>query len=601
MSNLQVVLFREQPTAIVGGKPLQLRPLARAMLLLLITEQKSAVSFNLLLDRLMPAARDVDTIRESLHRAKHELKPLLEPNAAAIQLRDDVQVDVHIFQRFFADIDFLYHGDERYIQNLNALCDLYGDGFLPTYNVQDDVRYELAGSQAEQLLDRMRIQLRNQIDQVLEYRLIYYLNHHQYLRAIEAANDWLRIDITDERAYLWLVRAHALNREPQAALRYARQLQERLVDDPSDVYLVEVETLIKAIETNQPLQQIYTRLLNPRTFVGRELALRTLKDRLLGRDPVSRQHNVTIVSGWPGVGKTAMVRVLANDPQVRGHFRDGVFPVSFGEGVLSLEGLQQVGRHLGLTRLTTMQEAVVQLQKAFANTQSLLLVDDVYAIDQIDPFRQLLGPDNALLVTTRFKDVAKSFSDEHHYRLPVLEAAAALELLLLLSPDMALQGYEEQAAGLVEALEYLPLALQVAARMLNERFNWLFLGQIKRDDLMDFFAQMQDVYALLSERDPEERLDPETGLTATLMYLLGQSVRQLPEAYRPYFARLGIVRAKPARVDLAGLAGLWRVENPVPVVTEFLNKGLLEAVSSREYQLHSLLRAYARTLLEGSA
>lgn len=153
----------------------------------------------------------------------------------------------------------------------------------------------------------------------------------------------------------------------------------------------------------------------------------------------------------------------------------------------------------------------------------------------------------------------------------------------------------------MEALEYLPLALQVAARMLNERFNWLFLGQIKRDDLMDFFAQMQDVYALLSERDPEERLDPETGLTATLMYLLGQSVRQLPEAYRPYFARLGIVRAKPARVDLAGLAGLWRVENPVPVVTEFLNKGLLEAVSSREYQIHSLLRAYARTLLEGRA
>jgi hypothetical protein len=64
-------------------------------------------------------------------------------------------------------------------------------------------------------------------------------------------------------------------------------------------------------------------------FLGREEALHDVKGQLGVTQTDSRQSNVIIVRGWPGVGKSALVGVLARDVDVVEAFSDGVLWASF--------------------------------------------------------------------------------------------------------------------------------------------------------------------------------------------------------------------------------------------------------------------------------
>ena len=78
-----------------------------------------------------------------------------------------------------------------------------------------------------------------------------------------------------------------------------------------------------------PEKAIYDPALPPASLeglIGREHILATLKARLRG----TRGQAVVSLSGWPGVGKTALAISLAYENELRQHFRAGVLWAGLG-------------------------------------------------------------------------------------------------------------------------------------------------------------------------------------------------------------------------------------------------------------------------------
>ena len=82
----------------------------------------------------------------------------------------------------------------------------------------------------------------------------------------------------------------------------------------------------------------------PLLIVGRDEALRELKGRLGGE----KRHLLTVVRGWPGVGKTTLAAAFANDPDVVTTFPDGVLWASLGKQPDLISELGSWGRAFGV-------------------------------------------------------------------------------------------------------------------------------------------------------------------------------------------------------------------------------------------------------------
>src|SRR5690606_17586246 len=105
------------------------------------------------------------------------------------------------------------------------------------------------------------------------------------------------------------------------------------------------------------------------------------------------------------------------------------------------------------------------------NHRILIIVDDVWEIDHFMPLK-VGGAASRMLVTTRLNEVAHALvnSPEMIYKLAILSEQEALQLLATLAPQ-AVEQYHQQALELVRDLEGLPLALQVAGRLLNAEMS----------------------------------------------------------------------------------------------------------------------------------
>ena len=334
----------------------------------------------------------------------------------------------------------------------------------------------------------------------------------------------------------------------------------------------------------------------PEIFLGREADMTTLKERIglvqSGQDSGPLQV-LTAVRGWPGIGKTALATVFANDTDVKNAFPDGVLWTSLGQTPKLIQEMAAWGRALGaeeILRAPTLKDATARLTDLLRPRRLLMVVDDVWEVEHVAPFKQARGKDCALLVTTRLPMVASglSLADEAVYILPALTEERAMELLALLAPTIVAQ-YPDECRQLVRGIERLPLALHVAGRLLNEEasLNW---------GVADLLKALREGKALIEAKAPADLMDLEKETIPTVAALLRKSTDRLDDFTRTCFAYLGPFAPKPATFDLEALKAVWEVEDPKPVVRELKNRGLLEPVGDR-YQMHALLVHHARALL----
>jgi hypothetical protein len=81
--------------------------------------------------------------------------------------------------------------------------------------------------------------------------------------------------------------------------------------------------------------------------------------------------------------------------------------------------------------------------------------------------------------------------------------------------------------------------------------------------------------------------------------LLKRSTDRLDDLSRERFALLGVFAPKPATFDLKAIAAVWGVDNPRPSVRELVDRGLMEPIGGGYFQIHALLVAHARAMVEG--
>jgi len=335
----------------------------------------------------------------------------------------------------------------------------------------------------------------------------------------------------------------------------------------------------------------------PSLVIGREDAMRDLKTRLgvttSGRTPTPMQI-LTAVRGWPGVGKTTIAAALAHDPEVADAFPDGVLWISLGPTPNLLSELATWGRALSiddLLRAKTIEEATAQLTALLRTKRMLLIVDDVWEPEHVMPFK-VGGRECAMLITTRINSVAQSLASTPNdiYKLPVLTDEKALELLQKLAPLVVTQ-YLEQSLELAHELEGLPLALQVAGRMLNVEMSYGF-------GVVELLTELREGSKLLEAQAPADRTDLVNETIPTVAVLLQKSTERLDNLTRDCFAYLGVFAPKPATFDLAAMEFVWQIEDSKPIVRRLVDRGLLEFIPElNRYQMHALLVMHAKSLL----
>lgn len=333
----------------------------------------------------------------------------------------------------------------------------------------------------------------------------------------------------------------------------------------------------------------------PTLVVGRSEDLRNLKGHLgVGSDSggAGKLRVLTTIRGWPGVGKTTIASALAHDCDVQEAFTDGILWASLGPDPDLFATLSGWGRAVrsDVLRASTLNEAAAVLRGRLQSLKMLLIVDDVWDAKHL-ALLQIGGPDCAVLATTRLSRVAQEIAPtpESVVKLDVLSDEDALVLFGTLAPGVV-HRHEESAIELLRELEGLPLAIQVAGRLLHTESEYGF-------SIETLLSELKAGKHVLSATAPVSALAGHDDVPATVELLLKKSTDRLDPVTRARYASLGSLAPKPTTFDIRALSAIWETEDPKPTIRNLVDRGLLESIAGTErFQMHALLVWHARSL-----
>lgn len=320
-------------------------------------------------------------------------------------------------------------------------------------------------------------------------------------------------------------------------------------------------------------------------FTGRAEHVERL-DGLLVRADDRQPPPIAVVTGTGGVGKTSLALHWAQ--RVRDRFPDGQLYVNLrgydpdlpvGPG----DTLSGFLRALGVDSRDIPQdlaERSAAFRSRLAGRRVLVVLDNARTAAQVRPL--LPGsPGCAVLVTSRDSMrglIAKDGATR--LRLDLLPADEAGDLLRALIGDRA--SADPRAVDvLVELCARLPLALRLAAELATGR---------PAASLADLAGE------LTREQDRLDRLDDDADPHAALRSAFSWSYRHLPPAVARVFRLLG---AHPCReLGVAAIAALTGSDDAAARrhVDALVQSHLVERTADGRFQMHDLLRTYARGL-----
>lgn len=333
-----------------------------------------------------------------------------------------------------------------------------------------------------------------------------------------------------------------------------------------------------------------------RLFLGRQNDLDWIYQRIGIGKSTQQGEKLTIIRGWPGVGKTAFINTIVHDDLVTSSFEQGILWASVGKNGDAFQIQKDWCRQLGLHQLAHIQdfqELRDRLRSVLTGQNILLVVDDIWTDSQGFYFKNIADlKSNTLILTTRFTDVANSLADipDDVYVMEPLSQQHALDLLAILAPE-PVKHHQKLMPELIQMLEGLPLALRVAGPLLQHYYTMGF----SIDDLVHEFAT--DYRRLLDTKAPADRVDEETGQTPTIALLFKRSVDTLPAEAQLAFALLGILKEKPATFNMKALRSLWTDYDAEKMALLIVGRGLMEPTRQQRYWVHQTLHMYANKLL----
>lgn len=611
MTDLKLHLFGS-PAFEFQGEPvegLRRKTLAMAAYLAMANRPQPRETIAELLWRDQDEVHGRASLRASLHNLSSLVSvPCLNIDRQSISIHFEmVEIDV---RQFLATLDRTrahLHTDgilcDTCYDALNDAINLYQDDFLKGFSLPDSVEFDNWQTTQREWLSRECV---SALRRLAEHAAINSITSLQ--EALAYGQRWLRIDALDEGAHRLLMRLFAATGQRHEALKQyqdcVRLLDTELatVPDSETVALYEAIRDGEALAGIQPAARSGIELLSaisvlpplPPLVIGRDTALNEIKARI-GIPDSSARRAVSIVEGWPGVGKSTVFGMLAHDPDLKTAFPDGVLWTSLGENPNLTRKLIAWGEALRVIppgKVLTLDELTGQITAALRDQRVLLIVDDIWQAEHAMPFR-VGGQGSVLLMSTRLNSVARAIAPTSTdiYRLPVLDDEFALDLLGRLAAE-AVESHPAECLQLVHDLEGLPLAIQVAGRLIHEEISMGWgVGEL--------LAELHSGSGLLTAQAPNDMANTDGYTAPTIMNLLKRSTDALDEDTLVRFALLSLFSAKPAAFDLPALAAAWAVSDPKPTVRTLVNRGLLEPISGGRFQMHALLMLHAKALLEG--
>ncbi|NEO72430.1 NB-ARC domain-containing protein, partial [Moorena sp. SIO3H5] len=333
----------------------------------------------------------------------------------------------------------------------------------------------------------------------------------------------------------------------------------------------------------------------PAYFIQRPEVSQDLKQSLLSEQTAKKGTLVvSAIYGLGGIGKSTLAAAIAHDPEVQTHFADGILWATLGQqpDLLSFlsSWIQALGDHD--YKPTNTNAASRHLQTLLFEKATLLVVDDAWNPDHVEPFR-IGGAKCRVLVTTREAQIV----GVTRYDLDLMSPSQALALLEEYGGSKLQGSDRKQAQALATTVGYLPLALELAAAQVADGISW-----------RELLTDLQTEIALLETLDlpGAQEVDEKRRKHYSLVASFNLSLRRLSSEKFQQFAWLGVL---PEDVSISPALGttLWDVSprEARRTLQYFKSKALLLSGKSTNgtpsYQLHDLVHDMARRLLTAQA
>ncbi|WP_405617057.1 BTAD domain-containing putative transcriptional regulator [Streptomyces sp. NBC_01508] len=297
------------------------------------------------------------------------------------------------------------------------------------------------------------------------------------------------------------------------------------------------------------------------SFTGRAAETTALLERLTapGQEPVT-----LLVSGAPGIGKSALARHLAH--QVRDSFPAGLF-------LVRMVGPDGTARRPD----DAAAEVAAALRDQVRGERALLVLDDVVDADQVRPLLPA-GADGAAIVTSR-RGLAGLVATHGGWvlRLSTFAEEESYALLLAVLGAERVEAEPEAARRLAAACGHHPLALRIMSARLLTR------PALRLADSVSWLAE--DPLARLSLAD-----SPELSVHRVLGGALDRLDPRLADAFLKVAAQIPDHFTAEDSVRVLGMSPFEADD----VLDRLADAGLLEEGPPGPYRVHELLRVYAR-------
>jgi hypothetical protein len=176
---------------------------------------------------------------------------------------------------------------------------------------------------------------------------------------------------------------------------------------------------------------------------------------------ITSTHRRIGLYGMGGVGKSIFSIVLANDKEVQKYFKDGIYYIKFGQNPDITSIKSELLYYLENENISQIN---AKLKELFSNKKALLIIDDIWNIDDFKDF-EILNNNSKLLITTRDKDILLGLKATD-YHIDVLSKEQALCFLKQTIGNIN-ESMENMSVEILNECGNLPLAINIIGSLLK--------------------------------------------------------------------------------------------------------------------------------------